>query len=224
MPTMPKRIGVVLSGCGYLDGSEIQEAVLTLLAIDRAGAEAVCLAPDIEQSQVVNHLTGREEPDERRNVLTESARIARGKLFDVAAVGADELDGLILPGGYGAAQTLSDFAVAGERCQVRPEVSRLIREMVEAKKPVGLICIAPALMAKVAQGAGIRPRLTVGTDQGIASLLEKMGAEHVEASATSIVVDKDNRIVSTPAYMLATHISEVAAGIEKLVNAVLELS
>jgi enhancing lycopene biosynthesis protein 2 len=221
---MHKRIGLLLSGCGFLDGSEIQEAVLCLLFLDRAGAEAICLAPDIAQAQTVNHLSLRSASGKHRNVLAESARLARGRVFDLNMVGADELDGVIVPGGYGAVQTLSDFALAGEQSQVRPEVSRLFLEMLKAKKPVGLICIAPALMAKVAQGAGITPRLTIGKDPKTASLLEKMGAEHVESPVTAIVVDKDHKIVSTPAYMLGTRISDVATGIERLVNAVLELS
>lgn len=220
---MTKRIGVLLSGCGFLDGSEVQESVLSLLFLDRAGAEAICLAPDIEQAQTVNHLSLRSAAGKHRNVLAESARIARGRVFDLNMVGADQLDGLIVPGGYGAARTLSDFAVAGEQCRVRPEVSRLFLEMLKAHKPVGLICIAPALMAKVAQESGIKPRLTIGKDPNTVTLLEKMGAEHVESPVTGIVVDKDHKIVSTPAYMLGTRISDVATGIEKLVTAVLDL-
>lgn len=213
----------MLSGCGFLDGSEIQEAVLTLLFLDRAGAEAVCLAPDIKQAQTVNHLSRRSAPGKHRNVLAESARIARGRVFDLNLVGVDELDGLIVPGGYGVVKTLSDFAAAGDKCQVRLEVARLLLEMIEGQKPIGLICIAPVLMAKVAQKAGITTRMTIGRDPKTASLLEQMGVDYTEASVTSIVVDKDHKIISTPAYMLGARISAVATGIEKLVAAVLEL-
>ena len=221
---MAKRIGVILSGCGVMDGSEIHEAVITLLSIDRAGAEAVCMAPNVDQMHVINHLTGEEMKGERRNVLVESARIARGKIRDIREVRADELDGLILPGGYGVAKNLCDFAVKGENCTVNPDVARLIREMVQAQKPVGVVCIAPALMAKVAQEAGLRTRLTIGSDPQTAQAIQHMGSEHVEACVTDIVVDTDHKIVSTPAYMLAQRISEAAEGIEKLVRQVIDLA
>lgn len=220
---MSRTIGVVLSGCGVFDGSEIHEAVLTLLAIDRAGAQAMCLAPNIDQAEVVNHLTGKPGAEERRNVLVESARIARGKVRDIAGVSAEELDALVFPGGYGAAKNLCDFASKGADCRVYPDVARLVRAMLDAKKPLGLICIAPALMAKVAQEAGVQVRLTIGTDPGTASTLTKMGATHLDCPVGDAVVDREHKIVTTPAYMLATRISEAAEGIEKLVRTVLDL-
>jgi enhancing lycopene biosynthesis protein 2 len=216
-----KKIGVVLSGCGVMDGAEIHESVITLLAIDRAGAQAICMAPNIEQSGVTNHLTGKEAPAERRNVLVESARIARGKIQDIRDVRAADLDAVILPGGYGAAKNLCDFAVKGENCHVQPDVARLLREMLKTRKPIGVICIAPALMAKVAQEAGVTITLTIGNDPGTASALKKMGIEHVAAPVTDIVIDQTHKVVSTPAYMLAQRISEAATGIEKLVGAVI---
>lgn len=221
---MAKKIGVVLSGCGVMDGAEIHESVLTLLALDRAGAEAVCMAPNEPQMHVINHLTGHVAEGEKRNVLVESARIARGKIRDMKTVKASDIDGVVFPGGYGAAKNLCDFAVKGENCHPQPDVARLIKEMVKEKKPVGVVCIAPALMAKVAQEAGIKTRLTIGTDKDTAATLKKMGAEHVDCPVTDIVVDKEHRIVSTPAYMLATRISEAAAGIEKLVKAVVDMA
>src|SRR5512143_852987 len=133
---MAKKIGVILSGCGVHDGSEIHEAVLILLALDRHGCEAVICAPDVEQVDVVNHLTGEAEKGSRRNVLAESARIARGKISDVAKVSAQALDGLILPGGFGAAKNLCDFAVRGKSCTVHPQVARLVREVHAQGKPV----------------------------------------------------------------------------------------
>ena len=214
---MAKKIGVILSGCGVYDGSEIHETVITLLAIDRAGAEAVCMAPNIDQMHVINHLAGEPAEGETRNVLVESARIARGNIKDIATVTVADFDALILPGGFGAAKNLCDFAVNGPDCSVNPDVARLLKETVAAKKPLAAICIAPALLAKVL-GPINSPALTIGTDQGTAEALNKMGAKHVDCPVKEAVVDRQNLIVSSPAYMLAGSISEAAAGIEKTVQ------
>ncbi len=219
-----KKIGVILSGCGVYDGSEIHEAVITLLAIDRAGAEAVCMAPDIDQMHVVNHLTGEPAPGEKRNVLVESARIARGKIRNLKEVKASDIDALILPGGFGAAKNLCDFAVKGADCTVQTEVARLVKDVVKAKKPLAAVCIAPALVSRVLGNEKLAHRLTIGTDQGTAQALEKMGSAHVSCPVTEFVVDKENHLVSTPAYMLAGRISEAAEGIEKTVKALLEMA
>lgn len=219
---MAKKIGVVLAGCGVMDGSEIHEAVLTLLAIDRAGAEAVCLAPNIKQFHVINHLTGEETKGEVRNVLTESARIARGKVRDVASVNPAELDALIFPGGFGAAKNLFDYAIKGSDCTINPDVAQLARKIHAAGKPLGLVCIAPVLAAKLLGTE--HPQLTIGSDRNTAKDVEKLGAQHVNCAATDFVVDKRLKLVSTPAYMLAKSIKESAEGIEKLVKAVLELT
>jgi enhancing lycopene biosynthesis protein 2 len=219
---MAKKIGVVLSGCGVFDGSEIHEAVLTLLAIDRAGAEAVCCAPNTRQAHVVNHLTGEESKGETRNVLTESARIARGKVRDVASVKAAELDALIFPGGYGAAKNLCDYAFKGPNCTVNPDVARLAKEVHAAGKPIGVICIAPVLAAKLFGNEN--PQITIGTDKNTAKDIETFGAKHVACPVGEFVTDKRHKIVSTPAYMLAHSIKEAAEGIEKLVRAVIEMA
>jgi len=218
--SMKKKIGVVLSGCGVRDGSEIHEAVLTLLAIDRNGAEAVCMAPDMEAPEV-NHLTMK-ETGAKRNVLVEAARIARGNIRNIRDVNAAELDAVIFPGGFGAAQNLCTFAEKGADATVHPEVARLVREMAKAKKPIGAICIAPALVAATL-GKEYAPQLTIGTDAGTAAAINLTGSRHVECPVTEFVVDKEHKIVSTPAYMLAERISETAEGIEKAVKAVLEL-
>jgi len=217
------KIGVILSGCGVYDGSEIHEAVITLLAIDRCGAEAVCMAPDIPQMHVVNHLSGEPAAGESRNVLVESARIARGKIQDIAKVKASDFDALILPGGFGAAKNLCDFAVKGSDCSVQPEVARLVRETVAAKKPLAAVCIAPALVARVLGGDHKSPALTIGTDKATAGALEAMGARHQSCPVKEFVVDKQNKLVSSPAYMLAGRISEAAEGIEKTVKALIDL-
>ncbi len=221
---MAKKIGVVLSGCGVYDGSEIHEAVITLLAIDRAGAEAVCMAPDIEQMHVMNHLTGEPTQGEKRNVLVESARIARGKIRNIKEVKAAELDALIFPGGFGAAKNLCDFAVKGPACDIHPEVARLVREVVQAKKPLGAVCIAPALVSKVLGDDNLTHKLTIGTDQDTAKALEAMGSTHEACPVREFVVDRQNKLVSTPAYMLAGRIREAADGIEKTVKALLEMA
>ena len=213
-----KKIGVVLSGCGVYDGSEIHEAVITLLALDRAGVEAVCMAPDMEQMHVVNHLTGEVAGGEKRNVLVEAARIARGKILNIKEVKASALDGLIFPGGFGAAKNLCDFAIKGAECTAHPEVSRLVREIVAAKKPLAAVCIAPALLARVLGSDLPGHRLTIGTDAGTAGALQAMGAEHVNCPVNEFVVDEKNKLISSPAYMLAGRISEAAAGIEKTVQ------
>jgi len=217
---MKKKIGVVLSGCGVYDGSEIHEAVFTLLAIDRNNAEAVCMAPDIELDEV-NHLAGS-PTGAKRNVLVESARIARGKIRNIAEVKAADLDAVIFPGGFGAAKNLCDFAVKGAGASVQPEVVRLLREMVAAKKPIGAICIAPAMVA-AALGKECAPQLTIGTDAGTAAAINATGSCHVDCAVSDFVVDRKNRIVSTPAYMLAGRIGEAAEGIEKAVKAVIEM-
>lgn len=217
---MKKKIGVVLSGCGVRDGSEIHEAVLTLLAIDRNGAEAVCMAPDIEAPEV-NHLT-MQETGAKRNVLIESARIARGNIKNIQDVKASDLDAVIFPGGFGAAKNLCDFAAKGADAAIQPDVAKLVRDMAKAKKPIGAICIAPALIAATL-GREYAPEVTIGNDAGTAAAINQTGSKHVECPVREFVVDKKNKIVSTPAYMLAKSISETADGIEKAVKALIDL-
>jgi enhancing lycopene biosynthesis protein 2 len=216
---MPK-VGVCLAGCGFKDGSEIHESVCTLLALDQAGAEIICMAPNVSKQRVVNHLTGNEE-SEQRNVLVESARIARGKIRDIKDVHADELDALIFPGGYGVVLNLCDFGVKGADAQANADVRRLVHEMLDQKKPMGAICIAPALMATAVKDRAPGVELTVGTDAGTASMLEKMGACHVSKAVEDIHIDEAHRIVTTPAYMLGSGPADIFKGIKKLVDQVL---
>jgi enhancing lycopene biosynthesis protein 2 len=218
---MPTKVGVILAGCGVQDGSEIHEAVLTLLALDRAGAEAIVMAPDKPQADVMDHRTGK-PVSEKRNVLAESARIARGKIRDVASVKADELDAVILPGGFGAAKNLSTFATEGEKCTVDDGVAKLLREMHRQEKPIAALCIAPAVLARVF-GKDAAPEITIGNARDVAKHLEAMGAKHYDAAVTDVVVDDRNRFVTTPCYMLAGRIREVATGVDKAVQALLAL-
>ncbi|WP_095057555.1 MULTISPECIES: isoprenoid biosynthesis glyoxalase ElbB [unclassified Pseudomonas] len=217
---MSKKVAVILSGCGVYDGAEIYESVITLLRLDQRGAQVQCFAPDIAQLHVINHLTGEEMP-EARNVLVESARIARGEVKDIREANAEDFDALIIPGGFGSAKNLSNFAIEGTGCTVQPDVLTLTEAFAEAGKPVGLICISPALAAKI-YGPGVT--CTIGNDTDTATALNKMGATHKECAVSDIVEDKARKLVSTPAYMLAQSISEAASGINKLVDRVLELT
>lgn len=215
-----KKIGVCLAGCGFRDGAEIHEAVLTLLALDRAGVEIFCIAPDMEHRQIVNHLNNQKQ-QETRSVLVESARIARGNIRALKNVTARDMDALIFPGGFGAALNLCDFGLNGDKCTVYPDVNRIICDMYQAKKPIGAICIAPVILAKVLGDKKIT--VTIGNDSSTAKKIEAMGAKHQNCAVQDIVVDTANKIVTTPAYMMATRISEAAAGIEKLVKKIVEM-
>jgi len=215
-----KKIGVVLSGCGVRDGSEIHESVFALLAIDNQGCEAVCMAPDVD-FPVTNHLT-MQETGEKRNILMEAARIARGNIRDIKDVKAADLDAIIFPGGFGAAKNLCDFAMKGVDASVNSEVARLVKEMAAAGKPVGAICIAPVLIATVL-GREYAATLTIGNDAATAAEIAKTGAIHQECAVTGVVVDAENKLVSTPAYMLATRISEVQEGIDNCVRELVKL-
>jgi enhancing lycopene biosynthesis protein 2 len=217
-----KTIGVVLAGSGVQDGSEIHEAVLTLLALDRAGVKIEIMAPDVPQRHVINHLSGEQITAESRNVLRESARIARGKIRNLNAVTVSELDGLIFPGGYGVAKNLCDYAVKGVNFSVNPEVARIILAMHAAKKVQGFICIAPVIAAKVL--GEFHPELTIGNDPDTAADIEKSGGRHVPRKVDEIAEDKINKLISTPAYMLGPSIAPVAKGIDKLVSRVIELA
>jgi enhancing lycopene biosynthesis protein 2 len=217
---MSKKIAVILSGCGVYDGAEIHESVITLLRLDQRGAQVQCFAPNITQLHVINHLTGDEMP-ESRNVLVESARIARGNIKDIREADVEDFDALIVPGGFGAAKNLSNFAIEGAGCTVQPDVLALTEAFAEAGKPVGLICISPALAAKI-YGPGVT--CTIGNDTETAAAMNKMGATHQDCAVSDIVEDKARKLVCTPAYMLAQSISEAASGINKLVDRVLELT
>lgn len=212
------RIAVVLSGCGVNDGAEIHEAVITLLALDRAGVEIVCAAPDIPQAHVINHVTG-EPTGETRNVLVESARIARGKIKNLAQLGAGDIDAAIFVGGFGAAKNLTGWAFHGDAGDVTPEVARFIRDLRGAGKPMGFMCIAPVIAAKVIPGA----TLTIGNDRETATSIEKMGGKHQACAVSDIAIDRERKLVSTPAYMLATGPAQAATGIERLCKAVIEM-
>lgn len=213
-----KKVAVVLSGCGVFDGSEIYETTLSLLALDKAGVEYQCMAPDIEQMHVINHMTG-EEMNESRNVLVESARLARGDIIDLSEAKPEDYAGLIFPGGFGAAKNLSNFAVAGADMEVNSQVAEFAQAFHRQQKVIGLVCIAPALAPKLI-GHGVK--CTIGNDADTSEAITAMGGEHQTCAVDDCVIDEANNTVSTPAYMLASRISQAASGIEKLVSIVIQ--
>ncbi len=214
-----KKVAVVLSGCGVFDGAEIHESVLTLLRLEQQGASYQCMAPNIDQLHVINHLKGEVAEGETRNVLVEAARIARGEIIDLATANPTDYDALIIPGGFGAAKNLSDFAVKGPDCHVNPDLLAFAQAIHQANKPVGLICIAPA-MTPLLFGEGAT--CTIGTDQETAAAIEAMGGQHTNCPVDDIVIDEQRKLITTPAYMLAGSIIEAASGIYKLVDEVLK--
>jgi enhancing lycopene biosynthesis protein 2 len=218
---MSKRVAVILSGCGVFDGSEIYESVITLLQLDQAGAQVQCFAPDIEQMHVINHVTGDVMEGERRNVLVEAARLARGNIKNLADANVEDFDAVMIPGGFGAAKNLCDFAVNGSDMAVDKDVLHFVQAMHKADKPVGLMCIAPAMVGKLF-GEGVH--FTIGDDVETASAIEATGAVHERCPVNNICIDGANKVMTTPAYMLAGNISEAASGINKLVDAVLKMA
>lgn len=215
------KVAVVLAGCGVFDGAEIYESVLTLLNLDTRGVDYQCFAPDMEQMHVINHLSGEVAEGESRNVLVEAARIVRGNIKDLAEADAAEFDALIVPGGFGVAKNLSDFAVKGSDCVIQPDFLKLAQAMKVAGKPIGLICIAPVMSARIF-GDGVE--CTIGNDADTAAGIEAMGAKHINCPVKECHVDTENKLVTTPAYMLAGRITEAAEGINRLVHEVLAMA
>ena len=217
-----KKVGVLLSGCGVNDGAEIHESVLTMLFLDKAGVEMILMAPNIDQMHVINHYTGQ-EMEEYRNVLVESSRIARGEIKDMAEVSGNDLDALIIPGGFGVAKNLCDYAMAGPECSVNPDVYRLIVELRLMNKPIGAICIAPVMMAKILGEQEESANMTIGYDETTSTDIISMGSKHIDCPATEMIIVEDKKIVTTPAYMEANSIKEAADGIEQLIKKVLSM-
>lgn len=213
-----KKIALILSGSGVFDGAEIHEATLTMYSIAKNGASYEIFAPDIEQHHVINHITGEEMP-EKRNVLIESARIARGNIKNLSEFKAKDFDALILPGGFGAAKNLSTFAFDGADCKINLDVEKAIRAMIEQNKPIGALCIAPVLLAKILGDV----ELTIGQDKGTADAVKIMGANHKDTTHGEVVIDKKYKIATTPCYMLDATIAQIGDGAQNVVKAVLDL-
>ena len=218
------KVAVLLAGCGHLDGAEVREAVLTLLALDQHGAAFQCIAPNAPQHHVVNHVTGKPVSGALRNILEESSRIARvGQCLDLAKAKAADYDALVMPGGFGVAKNHCSFAFKGAEAEVRPDVAAFVRAFFEAAKPVGAICIAPALVALTLAGRD-SAQLTLGNDVGCAAAMTKLGQQHKDTpNARDIVIDEAHKLVTTPAYMFDdARLSDVWVGIERCVAEVLK--
>lgn len=213
-----KKIAVILSGCGVYDGAEIHEAAMTLLAIARHGAEYQCFAPDIPQYHVVNHTNG-EVMNESRNVLVESARIARGNIKPLSELKVSDFDAIVFPGGFGVAKNLCTFAFDGADCKVEPEAARVITETHKAGKPIGALCIAPVLVTKVLSDIEV----TIGDDEGTAAAIVDMGGKHVNKAIGEIVIDANNKIVTSPCYMLDATIDQIADSADKVIRQILAM-
>lgn len=218
MTTSKKHVAIILSGCGVKDGSEIHEAVCSMLAVARAGMTYQCFAPDIAQHHVTNHLIGQ-PMKESRNCLVEAARIARGQIKPLAQFEAKDFDAMILPGGYGAVTNLSSFADKGANCQVNSDVTQAVQAMCKAKKPIGALCIAPAILAKLIPGVVV----TAGEDEEVHAAMRQMGAQTKNTTHGEVVVDEENKVVTSPCYMLEATIDQIYAGAENVVKALRQL-
>ncbi len=224
------KIGVLLSGSGVYDGAEIQETVLILLALEQSGASYFCIAPDIEQHHVINHLTG-EPMNEKRNVLVEAARIARGNIKKLSDVSTEDMDGLVMPGGFGVAKNFTKWAFEGAKGEINQDVKKLITQMVKQSKPIAAVCMSPTTVAKALEGSGIETSLTVGTTKEkspyeIAEIngeMKKVGANPVLCSVTEVITDDANNIVSSPCYMMEANISQINEGIQKTIAKLVEM-
>ena len=212
-----KKIAVVLCGSGYLDGSEIREAVGVLWALSQHSVSVQCFAPDAPQRDVVNCLTGQPVKSESRNQLVEAARIARGQVKALSGLRPADFDAVVLPGGFGAAKNLCDFAIKGSTGTVIPDLQSAIVGFFEARKPIGAVCIAPAIVALALRGKGLE--LTLGAKGEAAQEIEKLGHKHRVCRAEEICVDVAHKVVSTPAYMYDhAPLHEIFEGIRRLVS------
>jgi enhancing lycopene biosynthesis protein 2 len=212
------KVAIILSGNGVYDGAEIHESTMTMLAINKQGGSYDIFAPDIDQHHVINHITG-EEMNEKRNVLVEAARIARGSIKPLSELAVNNYDALILPGGFGAAKNLSNFAFKGADAEVLPELEKVIKDAVEKGKPIGALCITPAVIAKILKGV----KVTIGQDEGTAQAIQTMGGEHVKTGHGEVTIDKNFKVATTPCYMLDASISDIALGAENVTKAVFEM-
>lgn len=215
-----KKVAVILSGCGVFDGAEIQETVLSLLALEQNDAQWQCFAPDIDQHHVIDHRTG-EPMNETRNVLTEASRIVRGEILPLTDLNVDDFDALLVPGGFGAAKNLSDFAYNGDPVQVHQDMFAVCQAFMRAEKPAGYMCIAPIMIPQI-YPKGVKG--TIGNEPDIAGAFNRMGGEHIDCPVSDYVLDQRHHLLSTPAYMLATSVSDAASGINRMVKKLVELA
>jgi enhancing lycopene biosynthesis protein 2 len=212
-----KKFAIIISGCGNLDGAEIHETLMTMLAIDKRGFVYEMFAPDIEQYHVINHITKKEMP-EKRNVMIEAARIARGNIKNINKFSVKNFDAVVFPGGYGVAKNLFSYALDGVHANVLPHIEKIIKDTHAAGKPIGALCISPVLIAKILGNITV----TIGQDQATADDIIKMGANHINAIQTDVVSDRKNKIFTTPCYMLDANVSDIAEGADNLIEAMLQ--
>jgi len=224
------KIGVLISGCGVYDGAEIQEVVLTLLSIEELGAEAVCISLNEQQHHVINHITG-EEMSESRNMLIEAARICRGKIVEIGDIAPSEIDGLVIPGGFGSAKNFTDWAFKGSEGEINPKVKLLLVNLVNIGKPIAALCVSPIVVAKAFEGSAIHASLTIGSDQeaspydikDFSSGLEQTGAKTAMKTIREIQIDKENKIITAPCYMMDATILDVRKNIRSAIEALRDL-
>lgn len=223
-------IGVLLSGCGVYDGAEIQEAVLTLLAIEEAGHQAICISIDDKQHHVINHLTGEEMPEER-NMMIESARIARGNVKEISEITPADIDALVIPGGFGSAKNLTDWAFNGPSGKIRTDVKLLLVNLINVGKPIAALCVSPVVLAKAFEDSGIKLSLTIGSTKenspyeiaGFMTGINSTGANTIEKTISEILIDKENKVISAPCYMMQANILELRKNIQQAIEALKEL-
>ena len=214
-----KKFAVILAGCGRKDGSEINEAITLLLSIEQHHCEYQCFAPDRPQTEVIDHLTEKKVTNAKRNILTEAARLARSKILPIEEYNAADYDGLLFSGGYGVAKNLCDYAYKGADMEVQPDVARAIVETREANKPIGGMCIAPVMFAKLLPGVCVTLG-NEGTDD--ADNIRKMGAYHVQTEHGDVCADNELMVFTTPAYMLDATLKDVYDGAYNLIEAIVE--
>jgi enhancing lycopene biosynthesis protein 2 len=225
------KIGVLISGCGVYDGAEIQEVVLTILAIEEIGAEAVCISIDESQYHVINHLTG-EEMSETRNMLVEAARIARGKVTEISKITPSDLDGLVIPGGFGSAKNFTSWAFDGPEGSINPKVKLLVVNLINVGKPIAALCVSPIIIAKALEGSSIRAKLTIGSEKekspydisAFSKGMESAGAQTSMKTVNEILIDKENKIITAPCYMMEASIVEVQKNIRSAIEALRDLA
>lgn len=224
------KIGVLLHGSGVYDGTEIQEAVLSLLAIRELGHEYICLAPDIQQHHVINHTNG-EEMSERRNVLVESARIARGEIEALTLSHVDKIDALVLPGGFGTAKNFTKWAFSGPDGEIDPLVRDFLRSVIKQAKPIAALCMSPTTVAKALQDTGVKSTLSVGSNEAaspydidaISGGMEVAGARVEMKTVEEVSVDVENKIVCAPCYMMEADILQIRSNIYQAVKKMIDL-
>ena len=213
------KVALILAGCGYLDGSEIQETVLTILALEQLGVQWQGLALNKNQTHIVNHTNQTVQKEQQRNMIEESARITRGNIIDIEEADTDDYDAIIFPGGFGVAKNIFNFALVGDDTyKIDETLLKFTRAFYLANKPAGFICISPLIVPLIYPK---NTNITIGTDEDITNIVEKKGVKHIAKASMEICVDESSKVVTTPAYMNAKNIVEVQQGIYKLVEKVI---